>query len=231
VLRAARELRRHLVDQASEILEAAAEDVDLDGGRAFVRGAPARAVALADVVTAMAASGRPTQVLEKFDAPSAPTIDPLTGQGKPFNDYTFGTQAVEVEVDTDTGVARATRLVACYDIGQAINRRSAEGQVEGGAVQGLGHALMEEVVLEEGINRNPHLIDYRIPTALDAPAVQALLLESGAGLGPFGAKGIGEPAMTPTPAAVMNAVSRALGRRVTELPITAERVLALLRAG
>jgi CO/xanthine dehydrogenase Mo-binding subunit len=231
VLTAAREVRRHLVDQAREMLEAAAEDIDLAGGRAFVRGAPARGLALADVVKAMAASGRPTQVLEKFDAPSAPTIDPLTGQGKPFNDYTFGTQAVEVEVDTETGVARATRLVACYDIGQAINRHSAEGQIEGGAVQGLGHALMEEVILEEGINRNPHLIDYRIPTALDAPPVEAILIESGNGLGPFGAKGIGEPAMTPTPAAVMNAVSRALGRRVTALPITAERVLALLRAG
>jgi CO/xanthine dehydrogenase Mo-binding subunit len=231
VLRAAQEVRRHLVDQAAEMLEAAAADIDLADGRALVRGAPARAVALARVVKAMAASGRPIQALEKFDAPSAPTIDPLTGQGKPFNDYTFGTQAVEVEVDADTGVARVTRLVACYDIGQAINRQSAEGQIEGGAVQGLGHALMEEVILEEGINRNPHLIDYRIPTTLDAPPVETILIESGNGLGPFGAKGIGEPAMTPTPAAVMNAVSRAVGRRVTVLPITAERVLAMLRGG
>src|SRR5438067_721658 len=83
---------------------------------------------------------------------------------------------------------------------QLINRQSAEGQIEGGAVQGLGHALMEEVALEEGINRNPHLLDYRIPTTLDSPPVETILLESGNGLGPFGAKGIGEPAMTPTPA-------------------------------
>jgi len=230
VLRAARAVRRHLLDQAADLLEAAADDLELAEGRAFVRGVPARAVSLAEVVKAMAASGRPTQVLEKFDAPSAPTIDPLTGQGKPFNDYTFGTQAVEVELDTETGTARVTRLVACYDIGQAINRQSAEGQIEGGAVQGLGHALSEEVILEEGISQNPHLIDYRIPTALDAPAVETILVESGNGLGPFGAKGIGEPAMTPTPAAVMNAVSRALDRRVVELPITAERVLRLMEA-
>jgi CO/xanthine dehydrogenase Mo-binding subunit len=225
VLNAARAVRRHLADQAAEMLEAAPEDIRLADGEAFVSGAPDRSVTLAQVVKAMAGSGRPTQALEKFDAPYAPTIDPRTGQGKPFNDYTFGTQAVEVEVDPETGATHVSRLVACYDVGQAINRQSAEGQIEGGAVQGLGHALMEAVALEDGINRNPHLLDYRIPTTLDAPPIETILLESGAGLGPFGAKGIGEPAMTPTPAAVMNAVSRAVRRRMTELPLTAERVL------
>jgi nicotinate dehydrogenase medium molybdopterin subunit len=132
-------------------------------------------------------------------------------------------------VDEETGQTRVTRLAACYDIGQAINRQSAEGQIEGGAIQGLGHALLEEVVLEEGVSKNPHLLDYRIPTTLDAPPVVAVLLESGQGLGPFGAKGIGEPAMTPTPAAVMNAVSRAAGAPLTQFPITAERVLAALK--
>ena len=178
---------------------------------------------MAEVVKAATAAGRPIQVLEKFDAPTAPTIDPRTGQGKPFNDYTFGTQAVEVEIDEETGALRATRLVACYDVGQAINRQSLEGQIEGGAIQGLGH-VTEAVVLEDGISRNPHLFDYKIPTTLDSPHVETVLVESGNGLGPFGAKGIGEPAMTPTPAAVMNAVSRALGRRVTRLPITPERI-------
>jgi len=228
VLKASRELRRHVVDQAAELLEAGPADIELGDGRAFVRGASSRAVTLGEVVRAMSASGRPMQVLDKYDAPSAPTIDPRTGQGKPFNDYTFGTQAVEVEVDEETGQTRVSRLVACYDIGQAINRQSAEGQVEGGAVQGLGHALLEAVALEDGIIRNPHLIDYKIPTTLDSPAVETILIESGNGLGPFGAKGIGEPAMTPTPAAVMNAVARAVGRPVTEFPITAERVLARL---
>jgi CO/xanthine dehydrogenase Mo-binding subunit len=229
VLNAAREVRRHLVDQAGLMLEAGAADIELVDGRAFVRGAPGRAISVAEIVKAASASGRPTQALDRFNAPSAPTIDPQTGQGKPFNDYTFGTQAVEVEVDEETGVTRATRLVACYDVGQVINRQSAEGQIEGGAVQGLGHALMEEVVLENGISKNPHLLDYKIPTMLDAPPVECILLQSGNGLGPFGAKGIGEPAMTPTPAAVMNAVSRTVGRRVAELPITAERVLGALR--
>jgi len=230
VLVTAREVRRHLVDQAAELLEAAPGDIELADGRAFVRGATGRAVGFAAIVKAATAAGRPVQALEKYDAPSAPTIDPATGQGKPFNDYTFGTQAVEVEVDGETGHTRVTRLAACYDVGQAINRQSAEGQIEGGAVQGMGHAMMEEVVLDEGISKNPHLLDYKIPTTLDAPPIETVLLESGAGLGPFGAKGIGEPAMTPTPAALMNAVSRATGTRMTDLPLTAERVLRAIQS-
>jgi CO/xanthine dehydrogenase Mo-binding subunit len=230
VLVAAREVRRHLVDQAAEMLEAAPADVELAAGRAVVRGVPGRAVSFAAIVKAATAAGRPVQALEKYDAPFAPTIDPVTGQGKPFNDYTFGTQAVEVEVDVETGQTRVTRLAACYDVGQAINPQSASGQIEGGAVQGMGHAMLEEVVLDEGISKNPHLLDYKIPTTLDAPPIETILIESGAGLGPFGAKGIGEPAMTPTPGALMNALSRATGVRMTELPLTAERVLRAVRS-
>jgi CO/xanthine dehydrogenase Mo-binding subunit len=230
VLVAAREVRRHLVDQAAEMLEAAPADVELAAGRAVVRGVPGRAVGFAAIVKAATAAGRPVQALEKYDAPFAPTIDPVTGQGKPFNDYTFGTQAAEVEVDVETGQTRVTRLAACYDVGQAINPQSASGQIEGGAVQGMGHAMLEEVVLDEGISKNPHLLDYKIPTTLDAPPIETILIESGAGLGPFGAKGIGEPAMTPTPGALMNALSRATGVRMTELPLTAERVLRAVRS-
>ena len=228
VLKAARAVREHLVAQAAEMLEAAATDIDLVGGQAVVRGTT-RGVPLANVVQTASAMGRPVQVLEKFDAPPAATIEAETGQGKAFNDFTFGTQAVEVEVDEETGRVHATRIAACYDVGQMINRHSAEGQVEGGVIQGLGHALMEEVVLEQGVSKNPHLFDYKIPSTLDAPPVEAILLESGQGLGPFGAKGIGEPAMTPTPGAVLNAVSDAIGRRITACPVTAERVLAALR--
>jgi CO/xanthine dehydrogenase Mo-binding subunit len=229
VLNAAREVRRHLAGAAAALLEAAPADVVLADGRAFVRGAPDRALPLASVVKAAIADGRPVQALEKYDAPSAPTIDPTTGQGKAFNDYTFGTHAIEVEIDEETGQTRVSRLVTSFDAGRVIHRANAEGQLEGGAVQGLGYALMEEIALDHGVSRNPHLADYKIPTSLDVPAIQAVLLESGNGLGPFGAKGLGEPAMTPSIAAVANAVSHALGVRVTELPITAERVLAARR--
>src|SRR5499426_2278695 len=230
VLSAARELRRHLVGAAAALLEAAPADIELAGGRAFVRGAPDRGLSMASVVKGASGQGRPVQVLEKYDAPSAPTIDPATRQGKAFNDYTFGTHALEVEIDEETGRTRPTRLVSCFDAGRIIHRANAEGQLEGGAVQGLGYALMEEIALESGVSKNPHLADYKIPTSLDAPEIATVLLESGEGLGPFGAKGLGEPAMTPSIGAVANAVSNALGVRMTELPITSERVLAALRA-
>src|SRR5262249_36512286 len=176
------------------------------------------------------AEGRAVQALEKDDGSAAPTIDPTTGQGKAFNDYTFGTHAIEVEIDEETGQTRVSRLVTCFDAGRVIHRANAEGQLEGGAVQGLGYALMEEVALDHGVSRNPHLADYKIPTSLDGPAIQAVLLESGNGLGPVGAKGVGVTDRTPSIAAVTKAVSQALGLRVTELPITSERVLAARRA-
>src|SRR5437899_2923107 len=179
VLNAARELRRHLVGAAAALLEAAPGDIVLAGGRALVRGAPDRALTLAAVVRAAIGEGRPVQVLEKYDAPSAPTIDPTTGQGKAFNDYTFGTHALEVEIDEETGRTSVSRLVACFDAGRVIQRASAEGQLEGGAVQGLGYALMEEIALDNGVSKNPHLADYKIPTSLDAPEITSVMLESG----------------------------------------------------
>src|SRR5207245_965352 len=130
--------------------------MELDG-TAVVRCAPDRALTLAAVVRAAIGEGRPVQVLEKYDAPSAPTIDPTTGQGKAFNDYTFGTHALEVEIDEETGRTSVSRLVACFDAGRVIHRASAEGQLEGGAVQGLGYALMEEIALDNGVSKNPHL--------------------------------------------------------------------------
>src|SRR5437899_3851542 len=169
VLNAAREVRRHLSAAAATLLEAAPGDIVLADGRAFVRGAPDRAFPLASVVKTAIAEGRPVQALEKYDAPAALTIDPLTGQGKAFNDYTFGAHAIEVEIDEETGRTRVGRLVACYDAGRVINRASAQGQLEGGAVQGLGYALMEEIALENGVSKNPHLADYKNPTSLDVP--------------------------------------------------------------
>ena len=121
----------------------------------------------------------------------------------------MGAQAVEVEVDEETGQTRVTKLAACYDIGQAINRQSAEGQIEGGAVQGMGHAMMEEVVLDEGISKNPHLLDYKIPTTLDAPPIETILLESGAGLGPFGAFLAGRDLLGRSDAVLAEAVATA----------------------
>src|SRR4030095_16896414 len=111
---------RHVCSPAAPLWDAAASDIVLAGGRAFVLGAPDRALPLAAVVKAAIGEGRPVQALEKDEPASAATIAPGTGRGRAFNDYTFGTHAVEVEIDDETGRTRVSRMVACFDAGRVI---------------------------------------------------------------------------------------------------------------
>ena len=169
--------------------------------------------------------------LAQFNAPFAEGLDPETGQGDIWPDFTFGAQAVEVAVDTETGEVEILKSAACHDVGRAINPAAAIGQIAGGSHQGLGYALMEEYVVKDGMTQTPSLSEYLIPTAVDFPDTEVILLESGTGVGPFGAKGIGEPALTPAAPAVANAIADALGVRVFSLPFTREKVLAAADAG
>ena len=189
---------------------------------------PDRVVALEDVVKACAAEGTPLFNAAQFNAPTRELIDFKTGQGKIFADFTFGTQAIEVSVDEETGKVTVLKIISCYDVGQAINPLSVEGQLEGGALYGLGYGMMEEVIAEKGITLNPTLAEYLIPTSVDAPDVETIVLQSGGGVGPFGAKGIGEPSCVPTAPAFANAVSDAIGVRIYDLPITPEKILKAL---
>jgi CO/xanthine dehydrogenase Mo-binding subunit len=166
--------------------------------------------------------------LALFKAPFTDPIDPETGQGDIFPDFTFGAHAVEVAVDTETGEIKLLKSVACHDVGRAINHAAVVGQIQGGGAQGLGYALMEEVRVDEGIIQSASLSEYLIPTSRDIPETQSIVLESGSGVGPFGAKGIGEPALTPAAPAVANAVANALGVRIYDLPLTPEKVLKAL---
>jgi CO/xanthine dehydrogenase Mo-binding subunit len=163
-----------------------------------------------------------------FKAPFSATLDPDDLQGPIFPDFTFGAHAVEVAVDTETGEITLLKSTACHDVGRAINPVAVEGQIQGGSAQGLGYALMEEVVVEDGVIQTPSLSEYLIPTSCDIPTTESIILESGTGVGPFGAKGIGEPSLTPAAPAVANAVADAIGVRIHELPLTPERVLATL---
>jgi len=144
-------------------------------------------------------------------------------------DYVYGAHAVEVSVDTGTGEVRVLKSAGAHDVGRAINPQAVAGQIEGGAAQGQGYALSEEMIYREGKLVTPSFSEYLIPTAMDMPRVDSIILESRSGLGPFGAKGIGEPAMTPVAPAIANAVADAIGVRVFELPITPERVMSVLR--
>jgi CO/xanthine dehydrogenase Mo-binding subunit/aerobic-type carbon monoxide dehydrogenase small subunit (CoxS/CutS family) len=160
-----------------------------------------------------------------FDPPTSPLDE--NGQGVPYAVFGFGAHMAEIEVDTELGTVRVLKITAAHDVGRAINPTLIEGQIEGGAAQGLGHALMEEFFPGKGEN----LHDYLIPSAGDMPTVESILIEDPAPIGPFGAKGIGEQAVIPTAPAILNAIHDAVGIRIRRIPATPDRVRAALKAG
>jgi CO/xanthine dehydrogenase Mo-binding subunit len=144
--------------------------------------------------------------------------------------YEVGISAAEVELDQDTGAIRIPHYVSVADVGKAINPQQCEGQDEGAAMQGLGHTLFEEMLYEDGQLLNPNLIDYKVPTFAELPdKLETILIENGDGPGPFGSKGLGEGGIVAAGPAVANAIFRATGVRIKELPLTPERVWRALR--
>jgi CO/xanthine dehydrogenase Mo-binding subunit len=225
---AANAVRQTLLERAQKHFEEELENLDLAEGTVLVRSDPAQSMALSELAAVCAAEGLPLSHLAQFNAPFTDPIDPETGQGRIWPDFTFGSLAVEVAVDTETGQVEVLKSVACHDVGRAINPAACAGQIAGGANQGMGYALMEEFKLQDGHIITPSLAEYLVPTSLDFPPTQVIMLESGSGVGPFGAKGIGEPSLTPAAPAVANAVADAIGVRIHELPLTPERVLAAI---
>jgi CO/xanthine dehydrogenase Mo-binding subunit len=157
-------------------------------------------------------------------------LDPVDGSGSPWQAYVFGCQVAEVEVDTVTGEVQVLGIWATHDVGRAINPRGVEGQIEGGVVQGLGQALMEDYQLENGHTKTHGFAKYILPTSLDIPQINTTIIEDPDPKSPLGAKGIGEPALVPTAPAIMNAIYDAVGIRITSLPATPEKILAALEA-
>lgn len=175
--------------------------------------------------------GKPIMAAESFTPTTFP-IDPETGHGRPYEAYVYATQIAEVEVDIETGEVDVLKLVAVHDCGQAINPMMVEGQIEGGAVMGLGYALMEDL-LEDGRNGgviNNSFVDYYLPTAADIPNELIVdFVEQAEKNGPFGAKGMAEPTQLPTAPAIINAIYDAVGVRIYDLPATPEKVLRALK--
>jgi len=156
-------------------------------------------------------------------------LDPIDGSGRPWQAYVFGAQVAEVEVDTVTGEVQVLGIWAAHDVGRAVNPQGVEGQVEGGVVQAIGQALMEEYKLDGGRTSTSGFAKYILPTSLDVPRVNTTIIEDPDPIGPLGVKGVGEPAMVPTIPAVMNAIYDAVGVRITALPATPEKVLMAIR--
>ena len=229
---ACRQVREQLLRVAGEALDAAPDELELRDRKVVVTADPERSLALGDVVQSSIfrdRDGRQIMAQAHFDAP-CDLPDPETGVGDFAMSYSFGAHAVEVEVDEETGRVRVVDFVAATDCGNVINPALAESQVEGGAAQGIGYGLLEDLVCEDGQVLNPHFSTYRIPTATEMPPVRSYWVETDDPRGPYGAKGLGEMGLVPTAAAIANAVYAATGARVTRIPLTPERVLNAIDA-
>jgi CO/xanthine dehydrogenase Mo-binding subunit len=226
VLQAAGELREELRATAAELLDVGPDEVEFAAGGVRPTGEPERHIPFRSLVAACARRGVSWHRMATFRAPGGEAWRrEADWRGRVFPDFTYGCHGVDLEVDAETGQVRVLRYVAAHDVGRAINPQSVAGQIEGGVVMGLGYALSERVVYEEGVNLTGTFSQYLIPTAVEAPDVEAIIVESGEGLGPFSARGIGEPPVGPPAPTVAAALADALGVRLTVLPFTPERVV------
>ncbi len=235
VVGAANSAVEQLKERAAMIFECAASDLELrPGGFIGLKGVPEQMLPFAAVSGfSHWVAGGPVIGSDSL-AYDGPALDPKRGyiNGSPFariGAWIFAAQIVEVEIDEGTGRITPTRVWSAHDIGKAINPGAVEGQIEGGVVQGIGYALIEEMVWDGERLANPSLMDYKIPGTMDAPPeIHTLLIEEPDETGPFGAKGIGEPPIVGIAPAIANAVAEATGIRLRRLPMTPERVLRAL---
>jgi len=226
VLKAARALRNRLEAIARKML--GEEDLVFVDEEIFSERHPEKRISFASLAKEGHLRGAAMVETHWHDITTG-DVDRETGQGNAYSNYSFATQLAEVEVDTETGKVEVLRIVAATDVGKAIHPSNVEGQIEGGVVMGLGYTLTEEVKQEKGYVRTENLGEYMIPTSLDIPDIVTHIVEVPVSSGPYGAKGVGEPALIPTAPAVLNAIANALSVRVTELPANLENLHRLIR--
>jgi len=220
VMQAAQDARRQTLEIAAKEMEAAIEDLEIEDGRVVVRGVPDKGVTLASI-------GKKGNLYMSKVPPVLGVAHPAFAVQAPA----FAAQLARIEVDPDTGQLTLHDFVAVQDVGKAINPLGVEGQMQGGAVQSLGIALTEGMMYDEsGRLMNASLLDYRKLTAADLPNIETIIIEVPAPAGPFGARGVGEPPIVPAPAALANAIYDATGVRLTEAPLTPERIALALHA-
>ncbi|MFQ5914197.1 MAG: xanthine dehydrogenase family protein molybdopterin-binding subunit [Nitrospinota bacterium] len=226
---AGRRVRDQILSAAAELMEASPRDLAIGKERVEVVGSPDRAASLKEIAAFSHKRGRTMQA-EGAYSPDLTPLDEETGQGRPYDCWVFATHAAEVEVDVETGEFRVLKLVCAHDAGTAVNPLELEGQIQGGSLQGVGYGTMEEIFCRDGRVENPDFAGYLLPTSLDSPEEhRSEAVETYEPTGPYGAKGVAEPVLNPTAPAICNAIYHAVGVRLTELPVTAEKILAHFR--
>lgn len=224
---AAQNLMDLLKEEAARLVEIATQDLVFDQGFFYPPEAPRIKLSPGEVVGSLKKKGITPVGKGEFN-PVTTALDLETGQGAPYATYAFATQGALLSVDLESGEVEVLKVVACHDVGRAVNPKNVTAQIEGGVSMGLGYALMEEVSLKEGVIENPGFSGYLLPTALDVPEIVPSYVEIEEPTGPFGAKGVGEPSSLPTAPAILNAIRTATGIHVLEIPVTPERLGKLL---
>jgi CO/xanthine dehydrogenase Mo-binding subunit len=228
-LAAAKEMRRQIFEAVAQkygcdaaLLEARDEHVFTKDSRVRIRFDEAVAAAI-ERFGALVSRGT-------YAPPEESRGGKFKGAGVgPSPSYSYSAQTAEVLVDPETGQVRVERIVAAHDCGKALNPLTVEGQIEGSVYMGMGQALQEEMLWKSGRLMNATLLEYRIPTTLETPEIESIIVESNDPEGPFGAKEAGEGSLAATIPAIANAIYDAVGVRITTLPITPEKVLAALK--
>jgi 4-hydroxybenzoyl-CoA reductase subunit alpha len=229
-LAAAQELKKHLLAAAAERLEVASADIECLGERFQVAGSD-RSVSYAETVRAALADTGPLTVKGTY------TVAPELQGGKfrgaavgPSPAFSYAAQVVEVAVDEDTGEIRVERVWVAHDCGFAINPLAVEGQIQGAVWMGMGQALCEETQFHNGLPVRANFLDYRMPTIVDSPPIEVKIVEARDPSGPFGAKEASDGALAGFLPALTSAVAQAVGIRLTELPVTPDRLLEAIQA-
>lgn len=212
--------------EAAEMLGCSLSDIAIDNGQVTGNGIT---IALLDVIKSCSIKRKPLSA-EGWHISPPTSFDENTGTGDAYVTYAWSTNLAKVKVDRETGEVSVLKIWSAHDIGKAINPALAEGQIEGGVMQGFGYALMEDMKANSaGAITNPEFSTYIIPTAADQPEIVPLIIEDPYPDGPFGAKGFGEQPLMGVAPAVANAVYDAVGVRIKELPLTPERIWRALR--
>ena len=221
---AASELKKQLQDIAASHLEELIYEIKIENGVAFNIFHAEKRMTLKEIAREGKRRGFSLEAMGVYKPPTMPE-NTQTGQSmRAFVTYLFGSHACQVLVDTETGEVKIERYIACHDVGRAINPDQVLGQIQGGVAQGIGMALMEEVVMKDGKIMNPGFTDYILPTIRDVPEIECIVMENPDPGGPFGARGVGEPPLIACGPAIMSAIYDAIGKPVRTLPATPERV-------
>ncbi len=230
-LLAAKDAKKQILKIASKEFLSDPSDLDIRQGEIFSRSDPNKRVEYSKLLRRAHFKQGGTMIMSSaFYDPQTEMSDEQSFVGNISMTYSFGTQAVLVEVDEETGKIDVLKVVAVHDGGRILNPNGAEGQIQGGVAMSLGYALCEQLILDEGMVMNPSFADYKLVTSLEIPEIKVLFVGEPDLAGPFGAKGLGEHGCIPTAAALANAVHDAVGVRIFDLPITPERVVSALEA-